>query len=115
MSSRVVHLLLVAVLLLGQVGGWQHELSHHLGVPGQGATIDGKATENGSNPASPDDPADRQCLLCLSFAALALALPGALAAVALLALRFALPAGALRLAPAFPRFAHCARGPPVLS
>lgn len=128
MSSRLVHLLLIALLLFGQVGGWLHELSHFAGspgnagdpgsqvrsIPGQATAVDGSATNRGNQPAGPDDPTDQQCLLCLTFAALALALPGVALALALLALRFALPAGAVLLTPALRRFAHQARGPPVL-
>lgn len=114
MNSRLAHLLLVAVLLLGQFGGYLHETLHHAGVSGQPVTFDASMTGTGSNPASPVDSADH-CLLCLSFAALGIALPGLALVLALLTLRFALPASAVLLPAAFRRLANQARGPPVFS
>lgn len=112
MPPRLVPLLLVALLLLGQVGGWLHEMSHHAGVPGQTLALDAGAAGQGTDR---DDVADRLCLVCLGFAAMTLALPGAVLALALLAPRFARPVAAVRLATAGRRFAHHARGPPAFS
>lgn len=112
MPSRLAPLLLVAVLLLGQLGGWLHEMSHHAGVDRQTLVSDvggaGKFDDQ-------DGPVDRRCLVCLGIAALTLALPAGLLALALLAARFARPTFADQLAVACRRFAHQARAPPVLS
>lgn len=113
MTSRLVHLLLVALFLLGQVDGWLHEMSHHVGHASQPATFEA-GVSGGGNPAAPTDPID-QCLVCLTIAALVVALPTGVMALALLALRFAMPAGAMLLPVAIHRFAHRARGPPAVS
>lgn len=112
MSSRIAHLLLVAVLLLGQVGGWLHEMSHYAGTAGQTTA---RAVGDTGSGTPPDGFTDQQCLVCLTFTAMALALPGFAVPLALLALGFALPAGARLLAAAVRRSAHHARGPPALS
>lgn len=112
MPSRLAPLLLVALLLLGQVGGWLHERSHQTGGADQTLAFDlGEAGQSKDQ----DNPVDRQCLVCLGVAALMLALPAGLLALALLAPRFARPTGDVLLAVACRRFAHQARGPPALS
>lgn len=106
MPSRIAHLLLVALLLLGQVGGWLHELSHHAAPAAQAAA---------ELPDRGDDGDRDHCLLCLSFAALSLALLAMLAALALPSLQSALPAAARSLLSAGRWLAYSARGPPRFS
>lgn len=115
MRSRLAYLLVAALLLVGQAGGWLHEWSHHAAGPGPVLSLAVPAGEPASGPAAPDDPADRQCLVCVGYAALALALPGLVLALVLLASRFALPAGAVLRPTSAHRAAHRARGPPARS
>lgn len=111
MPSRIAHLLFVCLLLIGQVGGWLHELSHHA-VPVASVQMQSVSDlpEQGDNDGDRDD-----CLLCLSYAALSLALLAAIFAFLPSPRRFALPAGALLRALAGHGPAHLARGPPRFS
>lgn len=114
MPLRIAHLLLVLLLLLGQVGGWLHELSHHVAPVAPAQNVQQVAADFPDQ--SDDDDGDRDhCLLCLSFAALSLALLSTLAALALPSLRLARPAGARLLRSASRWLAYSARGPPRLS
>ena len=116
MISKPHHLLFVALLLLGQVSGWLHELSHRAGglaserialfADGQDKAFDGS-----SLPATED----RQCQLCLNFAAMNMVLPGLLLALSLLSLQFAFPGAARQLPIALRPCACSARGPPLFS
>ena len=117
MLSRLPHVLLVALLLLGQIGGWLHELSHHAGGSESGLLtefVDRQAKGN-SGSSLPDDDSDRRCLLCSTFAVLALVFPCLVLALGLLALQFSLPCAARQFTLALRPRAHSARGPPLFS
>lgn len=116
MLPRFVHLLLIAVLLLGQVGGWLHEMSHYDRQDNvMVVAVAAGDLAGGDESPLPAADGDRQCLLCLSFAALALVLPGLLFALFLPALPSIVPADA-RWRPAMAgRWGFAARGPPARS
>lgn len=117
MFPRFVHLLLIALLLLGQVGGWLHEMSHYADRQGNVMVVPVATGDLSGGDESPLPAADgdRQCLLCLSFAALALVLPGLLFALFLPALPSVVPAGAQWCPAMAARWGLAARGPPARS
>ena len=67
MSLRLSRLLLVILLVVGQVGGWLHAVGHYADGP--------VATDlHGDGDSSDGEFGEAPCLVCLSYAALALAL-----------------------------------------
>jgi hypothetical protein len=108
MPLRLTRLLLVLLLVSGQVGGWLHAIGHYAAGP---AVVD---VHGGSD--VPDSDTDKApCLLCLSYAALAVALLSGGMVFVLGGLSFGRPA-AVRRSPTYSRsYARSARGPPVLS
>lgn len=115
---RLPHLLLVSLLLLGQVGGWLHELSHHVGAEAARVSLTHFGDEHQRRDAGssvPDEESDRQCLLCLTFSVMGLGLPGLVLAFSLLSLQFPVPGAARRFPHVIRPCAHSARGPPLFS
>lgn len=112
MSLRLSRVLLVALLVFGQVGGWLHGLTH-FAAPAVASGFESSA--GGNAPAAPADASDDVCLVCLTAAALGLAVVSSALVFALAGLSFALPAAFRRLSRARRGFARSARGPPVFS
>jgi hypothetical protein len=116
MSQRLLRYLFVVLLLVGQVGSWLHEWSHLAAAHPLHDTLQVVDSATDSQPGQGEaDGGDGQCLLCLSYAVLALALLPGLLVLALRSVASPLPGTALRLALVFRWLAFPARGPPRLS
>ena len=113
-QNRILNILLAAMLLLGQAGGWLHELSHYDGSrpPGSAAFLTGDPADRGDRGHS-SAVADQQCLICLAFAAMAL--PTAVLVVALLAGVFGIHRRTFGCQVRLRWRTPSARGPPLFS
>jgi hypothetical protein len=108
MSLRLVRLLLVLLLVFGQVGGWLHALGHYADGPVA-------ADLHGDGDAPDHESDDAPCLVCLGYAALAVALLSGGLILASGASSFRLSSFDRRHPRSGRHYARSARGPPLFS